>query len=379
MSDSMLSELRPPTPEIPTGNILPATDILVSEAASKLQPNKEKLVKKKINKWHAARVAFAGAVIPFVLSFVQVNPDQNFPATSESPVISRSYEPSETPTPNPEPTKSPTPPPTPRQLPDSPPASFFLKQTATVLEATGQRNSFREEAGFTKEMFESVKRATFIIEVWGEKETEGKKEIIGMAGTGWLAQSENNTYYVVTNRHVVLPEDAKTTGVILWRPNLDTEKFVPINFTIATTEDADIAVLKLQGDYHTTNPVEAIQWKDNVLLQKGDYDLIVGFPKEFRRENIELDHNTLGSVITIENAFSHTDGWYARGLFNIGSSGSPVIVNKNGHLVTIGMLSGVGDVALKNNNTEIQKQPIALIRPLHIRDLINALAQTKTE
>ena len=228
-------------------------------------------------------------------------------------------------------------------------------------------------------MFESVRRGTFIIEILNEKEIEGKKEITLMIGTGWLAQSENNTYYVVTNRHAALPEGAKTIGVKLWRPNLDTEKFEPTNFSIETTKGPDIAVLKLQGIYDTKNPVEAIQWEDNVLLQKGDKALIVGFPKEFRRENIELDHNTLGSVITIEDTIPEKGEWYTRGLINVGTSGSPAIINRDGHAVVVGIIFGIADKVLKNNDTEIQKQPIGFGRSLNIGNLINALAQRKTE
>lgn len=265
--------------------------------------------------------------------------------------------------------------PTPYQLPDTPPASVSLKATATALETTGQQSSFREEAGYTKEIFEAVRHGTFIIEVIGEKETQEGKKIGVNAGTAWLAHSENDTYYVVTNRHVVeLPEDEKRTVVKLWRPGLDSEKFVPSKVTTATIGEADISVLKLQGKYNTTNPVKAIKWEDNFLLQTGNKALIVGFPGEFLGQKSELDSHTLGSVIDID--YVNPQGlWGSRALANGGNSGSPTVINKDGQAVVIGVIRARTDLVLKNNDGNYQKQPYVVGIPLNVRELINATNQ----
>ncbi|MEK7517543.1 MAG: serine protease [Patescibacteria group bacterium] len=357
--------------------------------------NADKSVRSRLKKV-AGKVILATPIAGLLVSSGSIdNPNVNAPnikdptpapaplpdVTSQSVDILQPYTPqphAETPALSVTPIHAPELTPTPRQLPDAATVSDSLKQIRTNLEATGEQSYFIEKAGYTKEMFESVRRGTFMVEMTGEREIQGRKEIIVARGTAWLALAESNTYYFVTNRHVTqLLEGVKMMGAKLWRPNLDTEMFIPTGVSIAASGDPhapDIAVLALKGDYHTTNPVKAIKWEDNVLLQKGDNVLIVGFPGEFKDEKKELGSYTHASITTIEeNANPQTGAWFARALVNIGSSGSPVVVNKDGQEVAVGIVFGRNDLVLKNNDTETQKQPVVTGASLNIGYLINAL------
>lgn len=75
-------------------------------------------------------------------------------------------------------------------------------------------NSFQERYGFTKEIFEQVRKSTFIIETG-----------YGIS-TGWLAKKTGEYLYIATSRHLIYTVFAgiKIGKVAIWRPNIDKDR-----------------------------------------------------------------------------------------------------------------------------------------------------------
>jgi len=71
----------------------------------------------------------------------------------------------ETQTPTLTPTVTPTETPTPTEVPLTP-VSELLKQTATAIAQNNEQTSFSESDGFTKEVFEKIRRGTYVITIF---------------------------------------------------------------------------------------------------------------------------------------------------------------------------------------------------------------------
>ncbi|OGH24560.1 MAG: hypothetical protein A3B47_03705 [Candidatus Levybacteria bacterium RIFCSPLOWO2_01_FULL_39_24] len=253
-------------------------------------------------------------------------------------------------------------------LPDSPSASNQLKATALNTELEGEQAYFVPEGKFTKELFDKVRNSTYAIDTLTDRG-------IG-SGTGWCAHKEGNNVYIVTNKHVttlVDQPDAKIIGLNIWRPNIDRKKIAPLNVTVVTAGTDDIAILKCELSPEQAQAITPLAFQDNAEIKSNEKILIVGFPAEFRDITTDgINFLTLGNVATVEwNADKQTRIWYARGLSNDGSSGSPAVIpDEQGNPKVVGILFGGADVIVRENWREKRKQPIIGSITLSINPLI---------
>lgn len=214
--------------------------------------------------------------------------------------------------------------------------SQFLQATATAVVEQGRDNSFQERYGFTKEIFEQVRKSTFIIETG-----------YGIA-TGWLAKKTGEYLYIATSRHLIYTVYAgiKIGKVAIWRPNIDKDRqgfpweaagFYGID---NPQYNLDMAVIKVKADEAYAQGLQALNWQDDVLLDKGQRFLIVGFPVTF----FGTDYRkalALGSVVTSKGVVEEKS-WLAEGVVGHGNSGSPaVVLRENGTPLVVGMVSGI--------------------------------------
>lgn len=195
------------------------------------------------------------------------------------------------------------------------------------------------------------------------------------AATAWLAEVDANSYYFVTNRHVAKTFDS-LSAIALWRPNIDTQKFVASDYTrISYSSGVDLAVIRCRLYNPPNQALEVLKWKDNALLMKGEKVLVVGFPGEFFSPDSDLKTSTMGSIMTISestaprNDFGVTGGnSEAVGLINNGSSGSPVILMFKGEPTVVGIAYGTGQhYNHPNNQTDV------LLNWLSVKSLINEI------
>ena len=272
------------------------------------------------------------------------------------------------------PTNKPTPIPietqTPVEIPITP-ISQLLQQTATAIAQNNEESSFREGGGFTQEIFEKIRRGTYVVNIFFEDKstpaTDGKGTGRVGRGTAWLAAVDKDSYYFVTNRHVA--KQNEVSEINLWRPNVDQRKIVAKNFKITFYETVfDLAVIKCTGIHIPDETREVLNWRDNASLQKGDKLLIVGFPQEFYNLNSDMKHSTLGSIVTAAEPINGTRPLgITSGLTNFGSSGSPVVALS-------GKIPEVVGIAFANTNSAIidgKRQPATLINTLAVQNLIN--------
>src|SRR6266545_1234439 len=84
----------------------------------------------------------------------------------------------------------------------------------------GGQTSFVEQSGFTKELFEKTRQATYIMEAINQEEGNKEYPPIGK-GTSWLIHAEGNDYYFATNKHNV--EGFRVGHMKFWRPFIDTD------------------------------------------------------------------------------------------------------------------------------------------------------------
>jgi hypothetical protein len=112
-----------------------------------------------------------------------------------------------------------------------------------------------------------------------------------------------------------------------------------------------------------------LNWRDDIQLKKDDKILIAGYPSEFtRKEDVNFTNAfTQGEVLTVEKDSDANGKWNAKGLINHGSSGSPVVINKDGQPVAIGIVYARGDVS--------NGQPYVLGEKLGVAPLLKMLQE----
>lgn len=258
---------------------------------------------------------------------------------------------------------SPTATATPVTVPGVPYSAVLLSQTATALNQEGLRTSFKEESGFTKEMFEEARRGTVLLRIMGDKKnSDGYTE--GHEGTGFVLKHDNDSTYIITNKHLFLGI-GEAMGVSIWRPGLDKEKYSPTFFTWSriTGEDLneDIAIIKFGGNWKPETPLANIDYIENEGLGNKKL-LVVGFPGPFTDGRDNSEALVLGSVMPVGTQNdSITKTWTARGLSAPGSSGSPAFFLKDNKL----QLAGIVTTIIGGIDTGI--------RELELKQLLDAL------
>src|SRR6266540_3958569 len=78
--------------------------------------------------------------------------------------------------------------------PTDPDIPALLKATATAIADKGEQTSFVEQQGFSKELFEETRQATYIMEAINQEEGNKEYPPVGK-GTSWLIHAEGNDYY----------------------------------------------------------------------------------------------------------------------------------------------------------------------------------------
>jgi hypothetical protein len=250
------------------------------------------------------------------------------------------------------------------QLPDVPSAETLLKQTATAIEQKGEKSSFVEQAGFSKELFEKARQGTFLL-------TEVANDATRF-GTTWLAESDGNIHYFVTNKHVVNGRNSFQLRAV--RPYIDKQPFIPENISYAVHQNRDLAVMKCIGDFKTEIQPTPLKWQDDYSPNLNDEALLVGYPYDFHSEDeMKQTAKTSGEVVIINKAEPNLHWWRAKAILSGGSSGSPAVIEQDGQPLVIGTASGGNLDLLDVDDTHIQKQLVAVVYKLDIGQLINAL------
>lgn len=248
------------------------------------------------------------------------------------------------------------------------PGEPYLSQTATALAGTpeGQlRTQFKPEKGFSREMFETMRRGTFIVRYSGFVKGEGDGQIGTAYGTGWLAKDGLENKYFVTNRHVIMSPDMEIDfkAVYMLRPGIDRQWIRAWVEGKSVSANYDVGVLRLRFDVNKkyTKPLEFFEFEDNADMDKARA-LGVGFPADFHGSN-PLRSSVWGNVVNIEE---DNDGFFAVGISGKGASGTPVAKIVNGKIVVIGMIyAGTEDYKTREVHM--------LIDPLDVGDHIERL------
>lgn len=259
---------------------------------------------------------------------------------------------------------------------DNLPARVALQATATALKETNQQSSFKENAEFSREIFEQVKQGVFAVNISIERDTPNGFEKINARSTGWLAKTDNDEHYIVTNGHS-FPDGYKINGISIGRPSTDKELLTSSQFSYVTSKDPDIALIKLKGKF--TPRVLSLNWQDNFAFSPKAQILVVGFPLPFERSSGILDFATSGEtgqvILPLDNKKTK---WIARAFVTGGSSGSPVVVLIDNNPTVVGIMYATSNkVDLQISETEIQNQEPAIFTSLQLTPLINALNQLK--
>lgn len=101
-----------------------------------------------------------------------------------------------------------------------------------------------------------------------------------------------------------------------------------------------MAVIKVKAAGKYAQGLQALPWRDGVLVDNGKKFLIVGFPVIFFGSDYR-NALALGSVVTSKGVVEEKS-WFAEGVVGHGNSGSPaVILRENGTPLVVGMVSGI--------------------------------------
>lgn len=232
-----------------------------------------------------------------------------------------------------------------------------LNKKRAEMEANGQQNTFVESSGFSNETFSRIVRGTFLL-------NNGQ-----FTGTGWLAKEEDGFKYIVTCKHNA-DDWSKIQRLDLCRPGIDKSLFSASSMVVGFYNE-DTAVLKVKVDYQASDPLQAMDFKDRTVPQRGSKMMFVGFPGEFLKFDQPYNSYTLASDINVDNGIITTkDGYWVKAIADSAVSGSPVIMNDVGNINVVGMVTGRNDAVFPGD-----KNPSSalFIKPLNVGSLIGFL------
>lgn len=219
-------------------------------------------------------------------------------------------------------------------------SEIHLALTATAVAEKG--NNFIPESGFNNEFMTKTHNGTFVIRYTTYTEGEdGEKQLKQYSGSTWVVAASEKQLCVVTNRHVVSPEASDPINSVLLARLQKDRSFVRYKVLAQADSDTyDASLLVLERPKGRTI-------KDEVVLKfKDDQDLdgkamAVGYPSIFYGDDKAINGSVWAHVIEIRKE----QGYFIADATNgHGSSGSPVVINKNGEPVVVGMIyAGAGN------------------------------------
>lgn len=273
--------------------------------------------------------------------------------------------------PLPTPGLAPTSTPEPVRIPAAPRPEVSMQKTAVALNKDNLNSSFKEAEGFTEKMFEEVRRGTVLIEMTGDKDANDV-----FYGTGYVIRHDTNSTYFVTNKHMFMGK-GNITGLKIWRPNLDTEEYVPSQLNYVATQgddlNTDIAVVKCKGVYKSKVPLASVVYKERENLL-GKNVLVVGFPGELKEGRNSFQVPIGGEVMQILGQLKgSSNSFIARGLISPGSSGSPSFMLEEGVLSFIGIINSNAEVDIQVEPGVVQRQWLPVIQNLELDRFIREL------
>lgn len=247
--------------------------------------------------------------------------------------------------------------------PNDPAPDVALRQTATAIAKKGENTSFVPDKEFSKEFFERVRQAAFIVEVDGK--VDGNP--VGGIGSGWLAKNNKGKFVLVTTDHQ-FANKGEITSLRLWRPGIDTQKIEPTRFVIHSFPAVDQAVTIIDIP-EGIEPIEGLDYKPNTTRLKKDTDVLVaGFPSEFYDEQDKFNKTPImGSHLKVEeNANIQTGEWLTRGDANGGTSGSVAVINENGLPLAVGVIRSVGRESWRSTDKQLGARNLIHLMPVYV-------------
>lgn len=249
---------------------------------------------------------------------------------------------------------------TPPTLPDS------LFATATAV-AQLKDSSFIPEGEFTAEVFDRVRRGTFIL----QSEHNGNIS----QSTAWLVSADKNELYLATVAHTFYQND-KPMGserITLYRPGIDTDKYRFTSYKGQMYKDPDNALVKVIGNYKSKIPLEVLKFDDDYTIKQEERLLMVGFPWEFAIPGSDGNYITLGQVLSakwLRRSQKNLNLWYSFALSDNGSSGSPIVrVDENQNPIVIAMVNSKTYVETNGVGGSRVKQHATVFGPLYLSSL----------
>jgi hypothetical protein len=245
-----------------------------------------------------------------------------------------------------------------------------LRSTAEAVSDHGQDNSFKPEGEFTKEVFNRIRKSTYIIR-YLTKTNELYME------TGWSAKKRENNLYLISATHGTFEDKEDIiSGIEVIRPGIDEKIITPTDWNMVSDRNLDATVIKCTLKPENAENIETISYMDNYAIESGQQVLTVSYPEEFINPTNIAESLTKGEIMQVINRGLITNDWYTTGLTTNAQSGSPVvIVGENNEPVVIGMLIASAENFSLNseNGVRIVKKSEGVIQTLSLEKLFNRI------
>lgn len=225
--------------------------------------------------------------------------------------------------------------------------SDLMHATATTIAARRETSSFHESKNFSREFFETVRKAVVYISLTS-----------GGEATAWFAPPrEPGTLDLITNWHVARQlQDVTMVNVHtgeqntsrffrVVRPNID-KKFMGLTaVAIETHPQLDLARITVRPTKEVVSYfADSLSFIDlyDPARDSAEAALIVGFPGTFRENRLDTTAFATGTEIPLHTALEKQEGYWITPTPNTGgASGSPVVINRGGVPYVIGVAAQV--------------------------------------
>lgn len=213
-------------------------------------------------------------------------------------------------------------------------SEIHLALTATAVAEKG--NNFIAEPGFNNEFMTKTHNGTFLVRYSTLKENKnGEKQLMKYSGSSWVVAATDEQLCIVTNKHVVSPEDSDPINSVLLARLQKDRSFVRYKVLAqADSDNYDASLLVLERPKGRTIKDEVVlKYKDDQVLD--GKAMAVGYPSIFYGDDKAINGSVWAHVIDIREE----EGYFIAAATNgHGSSGSPVVINKNGEPIVVGMI-----------------------------------------
>lgn len=224
-----------------------------------------------------------------------------FPTPTETLVVTKTPEPSITPT-------------IPLEIRESTPEAYIQSTIQAVIQS-GERTTFAPEGVFTQELYDTAMKSVYPIAVMNGLGNQNM-------GTAFVVAKEGNVLYLMTSTHVI-EEHNEGRDLVAFIP-LGNHKIVGFrDQSYVSYESRDIAIIKATVSEEFAEDVASISFIENYEFHRGEQALIIGWPRDFY---VGDQIFTSAFITSIDAVSSDAISWKALGLVNYGSSGSPLII-----------------------------------------------------